>query len=141
MWLGNLTRVTNIFFGNNNFTSQIPSSFSNLNNLTFLHLKYNYIGGKIPSFFTNLTKPTAIHLSYSQLTGQFAEFQFSNSLEYISIDNNKLYDMSNLHFTLYYFYIKRIRSPKIKKIDNVNSETWLPYFMGREFLKRFLMLV
>ena len=92
MWLGNLTRVTNIFFGNNNFTSQIPSSFSNLNNLTFLHLKY-YIGGKIPSFFTNLTKPTAIHLSYSQLTGQFAEFQFSDSLKYIG--QNGLFPFSD----------------------------------------------
>ena len=45
----------------------------------------------IPNFLANLTKLTAIHLSYNQLTGQFAEFQFSDSLEFLSLDNNRLY--------------------------------------------------
>ena len=30
-------------------------------------------------------------MSYNQLTGQFAEFQFSDSLEFLSLDNNRLY--------------------------------------------------
>lgn len=40
--------------------------------------------------FSNLTKFTSVFLSNNQLTSQFGEFQFSNSLEILSLDNNKL---------------------------------------------------
>lgn len=40
--------------------------------------------------FSNLTKLTSVFLSNNQLTSQFGEFQFSNSLEILSFDNNKL---------------------------------------------------
>ena len=90
MWLGNLTRVTDILFGNNSFTGQIPSSLIYLKDLNFLGLKENNIQGKIPSFFTDLTKLTSVFLSYNQLSS-FGEFQFSNSLEVLALSNNKLY--------------------------------------------------
>ena len=90
MWLGNLTRVKEILFGNNSFTVQIPSSLSYLKDLNFLGLKENNIGGKILNFLTNLTKLTSFFLSNNQL-GSFGEFQFSNSLEVLALSNNKLY--------------------------------------------------
>ena len=83
MWLGNLTRVTTIFLKNNNFTGQIPSSLSFLKDLTLIDLSYN--------FLTNLTKLTQASLSYNQLTGQFSEFQLGNSLEFLELNNNRLY--------------------------------------------------
>jgi Leucine-rich repeat (LRR) protein len=91
MWLGNLTRVTKLFLGNNSFTGQIPSSLSNLKDLTYLGLRYNNFGGRIPDLLTNLTKLTDAWLSYNQLTGQICEFQLGNSLEFLMLNDNKLY--------------------------------------------------
>ncbi|GMY31017.1 hypothetical protein FCV25MIE_26259 [Fagus crenata] len=73
MWLGNLTRVTKLYLGNNSFTGQIPSSLSNLKDLTYLGLRYNNFGGRIPDLLTNLTKLTDAWLSYNQLTGSLTE--------------------------------------------------------------------
>ncbi|KAM3744042.1 hypothetical protein ACB098_06G021900 [Castanea mollissima] len=90
---GNLTKVTTIMLQYNNFTSHIPSSLSNLKDLTFIDFSHNNFGGfggKI-SFLTNLTKLIEVDLSYNQLTSQMCEFQPNNSLQYLRVENNRLY--------------------------------------------------
>ncbi|KAM3696224.1 hypothetical protein ACJW31_06G022000 [Castanea mollissima] len=90
---GNLTKVTRIMLQYNNFTSHIPSSLSNLKDLTFIDFSHNNFGGfggKI-SFLTNLTKLIEVDLSYNQLTSQMCEFQPNNSLQYLRVENNRLY--------------------------------------------------
>jgi Leucine-rich repeat (LRR) protein len=89
--LGNLTKLTDVYFSYNNFTGQIPSSLSNLKDLTFIDFSYNSFGGRIPDFLTNLTKLIIVGLSSNQLTSQICEFQPGNSLEYLSLENNRLY--------------------------------------------------
>uniref|UniRef100_A0A7N2M8R7 Leucine-rich repeat-containing N-terminal plant-type domain-containing protein n=1 Tax=Quercus lobata TaxID=97700 RepID=A0A7N2M8R7_QUELO len=91
--LGNLTKVTEITLQYNNFTGHIPSSLSNLKDLTFINFSHNNFGGfggKIP-FLTNLTKLSTVDLSYNQLTSQMCEFQPNNSLQYLRLENNRLY--------------------------------------------------
>ncbi|KAL4618734.1 hypothetical protein ACB092_06G032400 [Castanea dentata] len=91
--LGNLTKVIGITLQYNNFTGHIPSSLSNLKDLTFINFSHNNFGGfggKIP-FLTNLTKLSAVDLSYNQLTSQIGEFQPNNSLQYLRLENNRLY--------------------------------------------------
>ncbi|KAM3744047.1 hypothetical protein ACB098_06G022300 [Castanea mollissima] len=90
---GNLTKVTTIMLQYNNFSSRIPSSLSNLKDLTFIDFSHNNFGGfggKI-SFLTNLTKLIEVDLSYNQLTSQMCEFQPNNSLQYLRVENNRLY--------------------------------------------------
>uniref|UniRef100_A0A7N2L605 Disease resistance R13L4/SHOC-2-like LRR domain-containing protein n=2 Tax=Quercus lobata TaxID=97700 RepID=A0A7N2L605_QUELO len=91
--LGNLTKVTKIMLQYNNFTGHIPSSLSNPKDLTFINFSHNNFGGfggKIP-FLTNLTKLSTVDLSYNQLTSQMCEFQPNNSLQYLRLENNRLY--------------------------------------------------
>ncbi|XP_030964405.1 receptor-like protein 35 [Quercus lobata] len=91
--LGKLTKVTEIMLQYNNFTGHIPSSLSNLKDLTFINFSHNNFGGfcgKIP-FLSNLTKLSTVDLSYNQLTSQMCEFQPNNSLQYLRLENNRLY--------------------------------------------------
>jgi Leucine-rich repeat (LRR) protein len=88
---GGLTKVMYFCLSSNNFTGQIPSSLSKLEDLTYLDLANNNFVGTFPNFVMNLTKLTHVDLNSNQLTGQIGEFQHTNSLEILSLYNNRLY--------------------------------------------------
>ena len=66
-------------------------SLSFLKDLTLIDLRQNNFGGEIPDLFPNLTKLTDAYMSDNQLTGNFCEVQFGSSLQFLTLDNNRLH--------------------------------------------------
>ena len=66
-------------------------SLSFLKDLTLIDLRQNNFGGEIPDLFPNLPKLTDAYMSDNQLTGNFCEFQFGSSLQFLTLDNNRLH--------------------------------------------------
>ncbi|KAL4271385.1 hypothetical protein GQ457_13G004260 [Hibiscus cannabinus] len=67
--LGNLTRITSLYFGYNLFEGQIPDVFGNLNKLTTLHFSGCSFSGQLPPSLFNLTQLTSLGLSSNGLDG------------------------------------------------------------------------
>ncbi|XP_028073778.1 receptor-like protein 43 [Camellia sinensis] len=95
---GNLTRITKLWF--NNFSSQIPSSISNLAKLTHLDLSKNNLYEQIPDSLGNMSQLTNLDLSKNNLNGQIPDS--------LDLRNNKLhgqipgpvYELQNLTYLL-----------------------------------------
>ena len=66
-------------------------SLSFLKDLTLIDLRQNNFGGEILDLFPNLPKLKDAYMSDNQLTGNFCEFQFGSSLQFLTLDNNRLY--------------------------------------------------
>ncbi|KAK8706270.1 hypothetical protein V6N13_049843 [Hibiscus sabdariffa] len=113
--LGNLTRITSLYFGSNLFEGQIPDVFGNLNKLTTLHfsgcnfsdqlppslfnlpqltylsLSSNRLEGTLPTHVTGLQKLKEFHANDNLLTGGIPSWLFTlPSLESLDLSSNSL---------------------------------------------------
>ena len=62
-------RVTGLYLGENNLSSQLPSEIGNLTNLTELWLYTNQLTGTIPAEIGNLVNLTHLEFGNNQITG------------------------------------------------------------------------
>jgi Leucine-rich repeat (LRR) protein len=69
--IGNLVNLQSLFLGVNRITGSIPSSIGNLVNLTSLLLYANKLSGGIPSSIGNLVNLTTLSLRSNQLRAVF----------------------------------------------------------------------
>jgi len=89
--LGNLTLLLNLNLSRNQLTGSIPKELGNLNILEKIDLSYNQLCGIIPPELGNLNILEKIDLSYNQLCGIIPpELGNLNILERIDLSHNQL---------------------------------------------------
>ncbi|KAK4355079.1 hypothetical protein RND71_024050 [Anisodus tanguticus] len=82
--LGNLTKLTQIYFNSVGVTGPIPLTFAKLQNLEQVRFEGNAFEGPIPASFSNLTSLTDLDLSFNNLTGRIPDAVFNlNSLTHL----------------------------------------------------------
>ncbi|XP_057526159.1 receptor-like protein EIX2 [Amaranthus tricolor] len=96
--------LTNLAFGNNNFTGSLPdiTSFSSLKKLS---LQRNNLDGSLPLNFANPSSLRILNLQHNQLTGSIPDLSSFGSLKKMHLKNNQLNgsvhislgQLSNLH--------------------------------------------
>lgn len=64
-----LTKLRDLFFGDNALTGSLPAEFGNLSKLQYLNLTNNHLTGDIPVSITNLTSLQGMNISGNRLTG------------------------------------------------------------------------
>ncbi|XP_039033255.1 probable LRR receptor-like serine/threonine-protein kinase At2g16250 isoform X2 [Hibiscus syriacus] len=67
--LGNSSRLTSLYLGNNNLAGSIPLALGQLSNLKFLELSGNSLTGSIPSSFGSLANIERLDLGSNYLSG------------------------------------------------------------------------
>ncbi|XP_027915236.1 probable LRR receptor-like serine/threonine-protein kinase At3g47570 [Vigna unguiculata] len=68
--LGNLsTQLTQLYFGGNQISGEIPAALGNLIGLSILALEYNFVSGKIPTTFGKFQKMQMLNLGSNKLSG------------------------------------------------------------------------
>lgn len=77
-----------LYFQHNNFSGDIPSSFSS--HLNSLDLSFNSFTGNIPAALNNLTHLAALNLQNNSLTGPIPDLSALSGLQQLNLSNNKL---------------------------------------------------
>ncbi|XP_030925486.1 probable LRR receptor-like serine/threonine-protein kinase At3g47570 isoform X3 [Quercus lobata] len=89
--IGNLTYLTRISLGNNNFYGEIPQEVGRLHHLQLLGLNSNSIGGKVPTNLSYCTQLRVLNATYNNLIGQIPDHLSSLSkLVYLYLGVNNL---------------------------------------------------
>lgn len=89
--IGNLTELTTLSLGKNNFRGPIPDSISSLRKLTTLSMSGNFLTGSIPKGITMLKKLESLDLSYNTLSGPIpANLSGLRRLIHLSLSHNQL---------------------------------------------------
>ncbi|KAM0058353.1 putative protein kinase RLK-Pelle-LRR-XI-1 family [Helianthus debilis subsp. tardiflorus] len=71
-WTGNLTGLTALSLGDNNFESSgIPENIGNLKNLNFLYLRGSQLTGEIPDSIFDLNNLGTLDLAGNKISGEF----------------------------------------------------------------------
>jgi len=87
-----LTNLTELEFGGNQLSGEIPSCIGNLTNLFFLHLEYNQLSGEIPSEIGNLTNLIWLNFIHNQLTGEIPSSICNMDMNWSNPDNFNIYE-------------------------------------------------
>jgi Leucine-rich repeat (LRR) protein len=89
--LGNLTQLTYLNLGYNNFSGDIPSVYGNLIKLEYLSLPFNNLAGQVPSSFFHLPHLSILDLYNNKLVGPIPiEITESTKLSYVNLGYNIL---------------------------------------------------
>ncbi|KAL4559681.1 hypothetical protein LXL04_031824 [Taraxacum kok-saghyz] len=89
--IGNLTKLRELYLGNNRFFGGIPSSIVNMKGLELFDLSDNLFSMKIPSDIGRLSNMVKLDLSKNQFTGPIpSSFQNLTKLETLRVEENKL---------------------------------------------------
>ncbi|MED6218221.1 hypothetical protein PIB30_024860 [Stylosanthes scabra] len=88
-FLQNLTLHT-LKLSNTNFSGQIPTSISNLNNLSTLNLSNCQFNGTLPISMSKLTQIVELDLSFNGFIGPIPSLNISKNLRYFSVLHNNL---------------------------------------------------
>lgn len=67
--LGNLTHLTNLTLGRNNFSGGIPPQLGNCNKLSILDVGDNLLTGILPVELGNLSQLVTLNISYNEFSG------------------------------------------------------------------------
>ena len=89
--LGNMSSLTTLDLGGNQFTGPIPPELGNMSSLTTLFLHGNQLTGPIPPELGNLSRLTALYFGGNQLTGPIPpELGNMSGLTALYLDENQL---------------------------------------------------
>jgi len=88
-WIGQMSGLTILLMGGNNFTGTIPASLGNLHNLIYLSLNYNQLTGSIPAALTGCTSMGALDLLGNQLDDMSNDLSAMTQLGYLGLSNNR----------------------------------------------------
>ncbi|CAE5974842.1 unnamed protein product [Arabidopsis arenosa] len=83
----------------NNFSSELPSEFGNLNKLEGLALSSNDFFGQVPPTFSNLTWLTELYLNQNRFSGSFSLVQKLTKLSLLNFHG--YYFSGTIHFSLF----------------------------------------
>ncbi|KAK7827938.1 mdis1-interacting receptor like kinase 2 [Quercus suber] len=90
--MSNLTSLTNLQLGNNNFIGQLPPQICQSRSLVNFSVQDNHFTGPIPRTLKNCTSLNRVRLEGNQLTGNISEaFDICPNLTYIDLSSNNLY--------------------------------------------------
>ncbi|CAL5422234.1 unnamed protein product [Camellia sinensis] len=90
--LSNCSNLKLLYLSSNDFSADIPSTFSSLSRLLRLDLSNNNLKGPIPDSISNLTRLLTLRLQNNQLSGKIPEFLSSLPLlTQLNLSNNELY--------------------------------------------------
>ncbi|KAI5668487.1 hypothetical protein M9H77_18340 [Catharanthus roseus] len=84
--LGNLTFLTSLDIGHNNFSGSIPSELASLRSLSQIFLRYNQLTGTIPSGIFSLSSLEIVNMASNSLSG--------NLTSSVCNDQSKLRELS-----------------------------------------------
>ena len=88
----NLTNLTELELGGNQLSGEIPSCIGNLSNLNFIHLEYNQLSGEIPSEIGNLTNLIWLNFVHNQLSGEIPSSICNINMNWSNPDNFNIYE-------------------------------------------------
>ncbi|XP_073043655.1 uncharacterized protein [Primulina eburnea] len=100
--LGNLTFLSSLDLGLNNFTDSIPPELSNLRRLEVIYLDSNEFTGEIPSWFGTLPRLEVLFLGRNKFSGSIPTSLFNNSklrmlgMAYNFLDGNIPLEIGNI---------------------------------------------
>ncbi|KAL3499431.1 hypothetical protein ACH5RR_038524 [Cinchona calisaya] len=93
--IANLTNLKILELYANEFTGSIPREIGRISNLEQLLLHINNLNGSLPSSLMNCTRLIDLNLRVNSLSGELSGFDFSNFLQFRSIDlGNNLFNGS-----------------------------------------------
>ena len=88
----NLMNLTELELGGNQLSGEIPSCIGNLTNLTFIHLEYNQLSGEIPSEIGNLTNLIWLNFVHNELSGEIPSSICNIDMNWSNPDNFNIYE-------------------------------------------------
>ena len=130
--LGNLSNLQYLYLYSDGLSGVIPSSLGNLSKLRWLILAGNQLTGNIPPSLNNLLSLDTLDLSFNQLSGTVPGLTQLNSLNILSLRNNR-FTFAGIEQLTNYFpfaeYSPQAIIPLHKKnnVLSVSAGGYLPY--------------